>query len=211
VTTEARDYRSPRRARQAGQTREAILSAARRLFSEDGYAATTISDIAATAGVSVPTVYASVGSKAELALSLVAFINKEVDMASLAAAQAQATTPQDLLAANAHLTRVLHERCGDIIRALLSAAASSSELVPAATEGRRVHREGCYAVAARLQEMGALDEQVDAARSGAVLAAYTAPEIIERLTVEHGWTFDELEAWLTYAMPRLLLRPGALT
>jgi len=205
--SEERAYRSLRRARQAEQTREEILSAARRLFGENGYAATTISEIAATAGVSVPTVYASVGSKAKLALSLVAFINEEVDMASLAAAQAQATTPQDLLAANAHLARVLNERCGDIIRALLSAAASSSEVVPAADEGRRVHREGCYAVAARLQEMGALNEKVDAARSGAVLAAYTAPETIERLTAEHGWTFDELEAWLTYAMSRLLLRP----
>ncbi len=72
---EARPYRSPRRKRQAEQTRDAILATARRLFSERGFAATPISDIAAAAGVSVPTVYASVGSKAELAVCLVAFIN----------------------------------------------------------------------------------------------------------------------------------------
>lgn len=205
----ARSYSSPRRDEQAEQTRQQILASARRLFSEAGYAATSISEIAEAAGVSVPTVYASVGSKPHLALSLVGFINAEVDMDSLVDAQVQASTPLDLLKANAHLARVLNERCGDIIRALLSAAASSPDLLPVLTEGRRVHREGCYAVAARLDSMGALAEHVDAAFAGAVLTTYTGPEAIERLTTEHGWEFDKVEAWLCHAMSRLLLRPPA--
>ncbi len=205
---ETRPYHSAQRQRQAEQTRTQILTTARRLFSERGYASTAIGDIAAGAGVSVPTVYASVGAKPQLALSLVEFINDEADMASLAAAQFAATTPHELIAANAHLTRVLHERCGDIIRALLSAAASSPEVVPAAAEGRRVHREGCHAVASRLQSMGALAKDLDVARAGAVLATCTSPEAIERLTAEHGWTFDEVESWLTAAMMRLLVHSG---
>jgi AcrR family transcriptional regulator len=202
---DARRYRSPRRQQQAEQTRLHVLASARRLFSERGYAATPLSDIAADAGVSVPTVYASVGSKSRLALSLVDFINTEADMESLAAAQARATTPRGLLAANARLTRVLNERCGDIIRALLSAAASSPDVAPAVAEGRRLHREGCYAVAARLESMGALAEQFDVTRAGAVLATFTSPEAIERLTIEHQWSYDELEEWLSDAMARLLL------
>ena len=182
-----------------------ILATARRLFSERGYAATPITDIAAGAGVSVPTVYASVGAKPQLALALVEFINVEADMSSLAAAQFSATTPRDVIAANVHLARVLNERCGDIIRALLAGAASAPELVPAAAEGRRLHREGCHAVAARLQSMGALSEHLDVTRAGAVLATCTSPEAIERLTAEHGWTFDEVEAWLTTAMVQLLV------
>lgn len=204
--TDARAYRSPRRERQAEDTRAQILTAARRLFSERGYAATPIAEIAGAAGVSVPTVYSSVGSKAQVALSLVQFINAEVDMESLAAAQAQARTGREVLAANARLARVLNEQCGDIIRALLSAAASDPEVAPAAAEGRRVHREGCAGVAARLQAMGELTERLDVAKAGAVLATCTAPEAIERLTVEHQWSFDEVEAWLTDAMSLLLLR-----
>jgi AcrR family transcriptional regulator len=204
--TDARAYRSPRRERQAEDTRTQILTAARRLFSERGYAASPIAEIAAAAGVSVPTVYSSVGSKAQVALSLVQFINAEVDMGSLVAAQAQAPTGREVLAANARLARVLNEQCGDIIRALLSAAASDPEVAPAAAEGRRVHREGCARVAARLHAMGELTERLDMARAGAVLATYTAPEAIERLTVEHQWSFDEVEAWLTDAMSLLLLR-----
>jgi len=40
-----------------------MLDAARRLFLERGYAATTIPEIAATAGVAVPTIYWAFGSK----------------------------------------------------------------------------------------------------------------------------------------------------
>jgi AcrR family transcriptional regulator len=207
--TEARAYRSPRRAAQAAETRRQILSAARRLFSERGYAFTPINAIAAEAGVSVPTVYANVGSKAQLALALVEFINDEVDMASLAAAQFSATTPRAVLAANAHLARVLNEQCGDIILSLLSAAASSAEVDPAASEGRRVHREGCEAVAARLDAMGALAEHVDVDQAGAILATYTGPEAVGRLILEYGWSFDEVETWLGDAMPRLLLAADA--
>lgn len=202
----ARPYHSAQRQRQAEQTRIQILATARRLFSERGYAATPLSDVAAGAGVSLPTVYTSVGAKSQLALSLVEFINDEADMASLVAAQFAATTPHELIEANAHLARVLNERCGDIIRALLSAAASSPEVVPAAAEGRRLHREGCHAVASRLESMGALAEHLDVARAGAVLATCTAPGAIEQLTAEHGWSFDEVEAWLTTAMVRLLVK-----
>lgn len=201
----ARTYRSPRRDRQAEETRQQILAAARRLFSEGGYTATTVGDIASGAGVSVPTVYASVGTKAQLALALVEFINREADMDALVAAQDAATTAEALLDAFAHLTRQLHERCGDIIRSLLSAATSSTELRPASDEGRRVHRDGCHQIAARLAAMDALTPHLDVAQAGAVLATYAGPEAVERFTVEHEWTFDELEAFLAHAMRRLLL------
>jgi AcrR family transcriptional regulator len=58
-----RRYVSPRRQQTAAQTRQAILAAARALFVHQGYVATTIEQIAEAAGVSKPTVFASVGNK----------------------------------------------------------------------------------------------------------------------------------------------------
>ena len=58
-----RRYNSPKRERQARQTREQIVEAARRLFARDGFTKTTVEAIAREAGVSAQTVYASVGSK----------------------------------------------------------------------------------------------------------------------------------------------------
>ena len=65
-----RPYRSPARDAQAQATRDAVLRAARVLFTTTGYAATTVAAVAAAAGVSVDTVYASVGRKPRLLLAV---------------------------------------------------------------------------------------------------------------------------------------------
>lgn len=54
------------RGRYALATKEAIIAAARKLFAERGYFATTIEDIAAEAGVAPATVYSSTGGKQNL-------------------------------------------------------------------------------------------------------------------------------------------------
>src|SRR5690348_1268798 len=115
-------YRSVRRQRQAEATRRDIVQAARRLFADKGYAATSMSDIAREADVAVQTIYASCGSKRELVVSLVDFIDEEADVAELAAKAAASEKPRETIALSVHLTRQLMERCGDIIGALLSAA-----------------------------------------------------------------------------------------
>src|SRR2546422_11566269 len=58
-----RRYDSTRRRAQAAQTRQDILKAAQQLFREGGYAGTTITDVAAAAGVAVETIYRGFGSK----------------------------------------------------------------------------------------------------------------------------------------------------
>lgn len=58
------------RERQKQARRDAIFRAAARLFATRGYGATTVEDIAAAAGISVPTLYAYVASKADLMVAL---------------------------------------------------------------------------------------------------------------------------------------------
>ncbi|MBM6398997.1 TetR/AcrR family transcriptional regulator [Phycicoccus sonneratiae] len=65
-----RRYRSPRRAEQAAATRRAVLLAARDLFIAEGYAGTAVAEVARRAGVSVDTVYSSVGRKPALLLAV---------------------------------------------------------------------------------------------------------------------------------------------
>jgi AcrR family transcriptional regulator len=66
-----RAYRSPRRAQGAARTRSRIVAAARALLVDAGYARTTVSEVARRAGVSVDTLYASVGRKPQLVLAVV--------------------------------------------------------------------------------------------------------------------------------------------
>lgn len=65
-----RRYRSTRRREQAEATRRAVLEAARELFGTAGYPDTAVAEVARRAGVSVDTVYASVGRKPQLLLAV---------------------------------------------------------------------------------------------------------------------------------------------
>jgi len=63
--------RNTTRQREAGaasraETRRQLIAAARELFSEQGYSATTVIKIARLAGVSLQTLYLACGSKREL-------------------------------------------------------------------------------------------------------------------------------------------------
>ena len=106
-------YKSARRQQQAQATRRDIVRAARELFAERGYSATSMTDIARAAEVAVQTIYASCGSKRELALALVDAIDEEADVAPLSAQLATAQDPRELIALGARLTRQLNERTGD--------------------------------------------------------------------------------------------------
>lgn len=70
-TVKTRAYRSQVRAQKAAETRTSILRAARDLFVEHGYDATSVAQVARAAGVSVDTLYASVGRKPELVVAVI--------------------------------------------------------------------------------------------------------------------------------------------
>ena len=85
-----------RRALAKQQTRAKVLSAARRLFSEQGYEGATIRDIAAAAGMSTGAVFANFTDKSDLFREIML-----TDMVALAEAMAegaaQGAGPQDAL------------------------------------------------------------------------------------------------------------------
>jgi AcrR family transcriptional regulator len=65
-----RKYDATARRAAAERTRHGVLDAARHLFLSKGYAATSVAGIARRAGVSVDTVYSSVGRKPDLMLAV---------------------------------------------------------------------------------------------------------------------------------------------
>ena len=154
MTTPARPDR--RRQRMADQTRHDILQTARQLFARQGYAATSVTDIAREADVAVQTIYARLGSKRGMLMALIDLIDEEADVGGLVADIRGASTPEYALRAEVRLTRVFQERCGDIIGALFAAAAVEPDLAAAVAEGQRRHREGARLTVARLAQLGGL-------------------------------------------------------
>ena len=191
----------------AQQTRRDILRAARRLFAERGYAATSINDIAEEAGVAIQTIYARLGSKRGMLLALIDLIDEEAGVGSLAEEVTSAARPLGALRAGVHLTRSFQERCGDIIEALFTATGAEPELADAVAEGQRRHREGARITIDRIQALGGLRNDVSPDRAQALLALSTNHEAWRELTSGYQLDWDPAEDWLVDALSRALLVP----
>ncbi|MFU8875957.1 TetR/AcrR family transcriptional regulator [Micromonospora sp. SL4-19] len=200
-----------RRARQAQETRRDILDAALRLFATRGYTGTAIADIAAEAGVAVPTVYASVGAKPLLLGRLLEAVDLQAGVPELAHALGAATDPQEVLALGVRITRQVAERGSTIIKVLASAAGSEPEMGQAYAEGLAKHRAGATSTIRRIATLGALAPGLAEPDAVAVFATLTDTPVYDGLT-GHGWSYDRCETWLFDTLAAQLLRapePGS--
>jgi AcrR family transcriptional regulator len=189
----------------AAQTRHDILMAARKLFGERGYVATSMADIAAEADVAVQTIYSRLGSKRGMLMALIDLIDEESGVAESAAALLAATTSAEVLRAEVRLTRAFQERCGDVIGALFTASAAEPELTEVVAEGQRRHREGARITVDRIAELGGLRADVSRAQATGLLSAALAHDGWRELVGGQRLSWDDAETWLVTALARALL------
>jgi TetR/AcrR family transcriptional regulator, regulator of cefoperazone and chloramphenicol sensitivity len=200
--------RPNRREVAAAATRVEILRAARQLFAERGYSQTSMADIAEEAGVSPPTIYASVGPKAAIVLALFGMVRADVGADRALERVSQETDPTELLALGVRLNRLLAQRAADIVETFRGAAHTEPAVAAAVAEGERQHLAGARLLAGRLAELGALRWDIDAVEAADVIALLADDEIFTRLVRGYGWSFDRAEAWLIAALRRTLLDGG---
>ncbi|HEX5370124.1 MAG TPA: TetR/AcrR family transcriptional regulator [Dehalococcoidia bacterium] len=198
-----------RRAVQAAETQQLILNAALKLFISKGYGAASIVDIAAEAGVAVPTVYTSVGPKPQLLRRLLDWVDEQADIPALAAELMASDDPVRVLHLQVTITRQLSERCGDILAALASAAQVDEDLARIYAEGQSRHIQGSHKTAERLEQLGGLRTGLTADRAAGMLGTLTLPVVWATLTRAYGWTFDDAEAWIFKTLREQLLVGGA--
>ncbi|MEO6578000.1 MAG: helix-turn-helix domain-containing protein, partial [Candidatus Limnocylindria bacterium] len=184
-----RPYDSPQRRAQALVTRRAILDAARHLFIERGYGATTLQAIADKASVSVATVYAAFVNKRTVLEQLVdvsiAGDDEPVAIADRPWVAELANEPDRgrrirMLAANGR--RIL-ERRSAVDAVVQAAAASDPEIATLWEKIRRQRREGQGRLLPLVAGLEGLGAGLDPAEAADVLYAIASPETY-RLLVE---------------------------
>lgn len=198
-----------RRQLQTAATRRDILAAARRLFAEHGYAATSMAAIAEAAGAAVQTVYDSVGPKRVVLLALNDLIDEEAGVGPMWRGVYETRDPRAILALVANLTRRFNDRCGDIVWTLLAAAPSEPDVAAVLADGLRRHRDGMRRVALRLADLEALRPGLAPERAADILGVLTWADTYRNLTRDYGWSFAECEAWLAETLATLLLSDPA--
>jgi AcrR family transcriptional regulator len=195
------------RQRQALATKAQVTAAARALFAERGYVATTISAISEGAAIPVQTIYSAFGTKAtilqEIAMEAVGSIDVD-HRHTEAAAQAD---PAEGLRAAAAIQRDQFAVMYDVI-AVYQEAARTDQEVRATMETILSNRERAFrrhleAITPQL----ALGVNVDTGL--AIYVALVVPEIWRTLVIVYSWTPDRYGRWLADALVHHLLGPPA--
>jgi len=200
-----RTYNSSRRTLQAAQTREEVLRAASRLFSDSGWAGTTLAAIADDAGVSVETIYKGFGSKKAL-------LREAMDVAVVGDAEpipyaeraefaslGEGTLPERL-ARGIRIVAVINERSAGIWQAIVEAASADEEVARWRIELEENRRVDTHRSIERV-----LGRKVDDTLVTLLWVLYS-PETYRKLVVDSGLSRDEYEALLVEASNRL--NPG---
>ncbi len=203
----ARKYDSAVRERQAAETRQRILAAAREEFAASGFDAATVAAIARRAEVSAPTIYATYGSKAALLTALLDVIEQDADIGPAMQRIRATEDPAEQLRLFIHWADGFYSGGGDVIEAAIGAT-SRDEVRAMWDEGSVRRRQGCERFVERFVEADVLRDDLppDAARDR--MWALTSPNLHRLLRVECGWTADQYVDWVTTLLVRELLGEG---
>jgi AcrR family transcriptional regulator len=206
-----RDYRSPRRAEQAHETRRRILEAARGLFVERGYAPTTIATIAAQAGVAPETVYAAFGSKPVLLQELIGVAVRGDDdsrpLLERPGPQAVRGAPDQrtqLRLFAEDITSIL-ERVGPLFEVLASAAGADPDIAALHQDVVKMRVRNMRVMVGWLAAKGPLRDGLTLDTAAETVNAITSPHVYGLLTRERRWSRRRFVGWLGETLAAVLL------
>jgi len=191
--------------------RRAVVDAARTLFLERGYAATTIDAISERSDVPAPTVYRLFASKLGILKALLD-VSIAGDDQPLAVEERPGVTslfderdPHKLLTGFAGVTTAINRRTSDVYRVLTSAAGSDPAAAELLGEIRQQRDQGQSRIARVLARSHTLKTGLRERDAADVIHAVMSPEVYLLLVGDRGWTPERYEAWLARTLTQQLL------
>ena len=210
-------HRPPESQRGQARTRlarRAVVEAARALFLDRGYAATTIDAISDRSDVPPATVYRLFSSKLGI-LKALGDLSIAGDGEGLAvqdqpqvAALFAEPSPRKQLAGFAHINVAINTRTEHIYRVLVSAAASDPDAAALLADYHRQRDQGQGQIARALARAGALRPRLRERDAADIIHALMSPDLYRLLVTERGWAPERYERWLAATLIDQLLPPA---
>ncbi|HEY5179372.1 MAG TPA: TetR/AcrR family transcriptional regulator [Dermatophilaceae bacterium] len=216
MATEVKGKRSgDGRVRQARTrlARAAVVEAARTLFLDRGYAATTIEAISGLSDVPPATVYRLFSSKLGILKALldasIAGDDEAIPLQDRPQTRALLADPdpRNQLAGFAGITRDVNSRATIVYRILVSAAGSDPHAAALLTEYTRQRQQGQGQLARSLARAEALRPELRSRDAADVIHALMSPEVYRLLVTDRGWSPERYEQWLIATLIDQLLPP----
>ena len=205
-------YASEKRANQAAATRRAILAAGRELFLRQGYARTTVEQIASQAGVAVDTIYATVGRKPALLRELIETAISGRDEAVPARerhyvrAIEAAPDARSRIEIYAAAIAEIQPRIAPLFIVLREAAVTDRACADLWSQISERRAQNMRDFAASLRGTGEMRPDLSNEQAADVVWSMNAAEYWDLLVTQRGWTPAAFRGWLVDAWTRLLLR-----
>jgi AcrR family transcriptional regulator len=194
--------------------RAAVVEAARRLFLERGYGATTIEAISDVADVPPATVYRLFSSKHGILKSLldVSIVgdDEKVPMADRPQIRSLLTgsEPRAQLAGFVKITSQVNERVAPLYRILVSAAGTDPDAAALLDGLTRQRQQGQRVIARSLARAAALRPELRERDAADVIHALMSPELYRLLVLDRGWKTERYQRWVAAILADQLLPPG---
>jgi AcrR family transcriptional regulator len=179
-----------------------VVAAARTLFLERGYAATTIEAISKLADVPPATIYRLFASKLGILEALLdtsiggddqpLTVQERPNVASLSAEP----DPIKLLAGFAGVTTAINQRTNDVYRVLVSAAGSDPAAAELLDEVQHQRDRGQSEIGHALARNQSLREGLQEHDAADRIHALMSPEVYRLLVVDRNWPLEKYQQWL---------------
>jgi len=198
-----RPYEGPARQARTRRTRAAVVDAARSLFVERGYAATTIEAISDRSDTPQATIYRLFASKLGILKAVLDISiggdDEAVSMADRPQVRALISDedPKKRLAGFAALLREVMARVGPVHRILADAARSDEDAASLLAEIARQRHEGQRRIARSLARSGTLKPGLRERDAADIIHAIASPEVYGLLVLDRGWSGERYKKWLS--------------
>ena len=203
-----RRHNSPLRQAQAAATRLRIIQAAHTEFEARGYQGTRVEDVAARAGVAVPTVYKTFTNKRNLLTAAVATAmtggpDESVDRQAWWQEQLDAPTAEQQLQLVARNARRLNDRAAHLLELVRATAARDSEI---AALWHGINNDRLVRARTSAKRLAAKTTQRTSVPDAAhTLWALTVPELYVLHVKEAGRSPEAYQNWLADVLIAVLL------
>jgi TetR/AcrR family transcriptional regulator, regulator of autoinduction and epiphytic fitness len=193
------------------RTRAAVVEAARALFVERGYAATTIEAISDLSDTPQATLYRLFSNKLGILKSVldISVVGDDDAVAMLDRPQVRALLsdqdPKNQLAGFAALLGELLGRSAPVHRILADAARSDEGAASLLADVARQRQQGQQRIARSLARSHALRSGLRERDAADIIHALASPEVYGLLVFDRGWSGERYEKWLTAILADQLL------
>ena len=201
-----------RRAEQARATRRRIVDAARESFCAQGYAATTLDQIAAKAGVAVQTVYFHYGNKASILKEVVDVLAVGDDAPVPLLDRPWVTRVREepdgrrALAIWLSQSREIFTRLAPIMRVVRDAAGADPDMATQYDSNQQQRYTVHRTLAGYLADKRALRPRLSAERAADIIFTVVSLEAYLLLTGDRGWTPRQWQRWALETLTATILR-----